>query len=116
MVVQIAITGLVATGFFLVQGELAARSACYGGLVSVVAAWMLSRGVLMAGEAAPQQPGTGMWILYMSAALRFVLVLALFGVGLAALGLEPLPLIGGFIAAQLGYLMRFRDRPRGTGN
>ncbi|KAF0191768.1 MAG: hypothetical protein FD165_1491 [Gammaproteobacteria bacterium] len=116
MVLQIAITGLVATGFFWVQGEAAARSACYGGLISVVAAWMLSRGVLMAGEAAPHNPGTGTWVLYMSAALRFVLVLALFGVGLAMLGLKPVPLISGFVAAQLGYLIRFRDQPRSTGN
>ncbi len=116
MVLQIAITGLVATGVFLVQGEAAARSACYGGLISVVAAWMLGRGVLLAGKTAPESPGTGTWILYMSAALRFVLVLALFGVGLAMLELKPVPLISGFVAAQLSYLARFRDQPRSTGN
>lgn len=107
---QIGIAGLVATGFFLVQGEHEARSAFYGGLVSVIAAWMLSRGVIKAGESVRLNPRTGTWILYISAALRFVLVLVLFGVGLAVLKLEPLAMITGFIAAQLVYLLRFGSR------
>lgn len=109
MGVQIAIAGLVATGFFLVQGEMQARSAFYGGLVSVIATWLLSRGVARAGGVAPENPRTGTWILYISAAVRFVLMLALFGAGLAVLELQPVPMISGFVAAQMGYLIRFRD-------
>ena len=111
---QLAIVGLIATGFFLVQGEQEARSAFYGGLISVIAAWMLSRGVIRAGNMARFNPRTGAWILYISAALRFVLVLVLFGIGLTLLELKPVAMITGFVAAQLTYLFRFDGR--GMGN
>lgn len=112
---QVAITGLIATGFFLVQGDVAARSVVYGGLVSVGAAWTLSRGVAKAGAIASENPRAGTWLLYMGAALRFVLVLVLFGAGLGLLDLKPVPMISGFIAAQTGYLIRFRDEARHGG-
>ena len=113
---QIAIGGLIATGFFLVQGEQEAKAAFYGGLISVIAAWMLSRGVIKAGNMARLNPRTGTWILYISAALRFMLVLVLFGIGLALLELKPVAMITGFVAAQLIYLVRFGDRDRRMDN
>lgn len=39
--------------------------------------------------------------------VRFALTIALFAVGLALLRLEPLPMLGGFIAGQLAQLIRW---------
>ncbi|MEK7323499.1 MAG: ATP synthase subunit I [Pseudomonadota bacterium] len=105
---QLGALVLVAAGFFLVKGHWEALSALYGGLISVVVAFLLSRGVLRAANAAPHDHKKSMLILYLSAAQRFLLVAVLFGVGLAMLKLQPLPTVAGFIAAQLVYLVAMR--------
>ena len=91
----------VAAGFFMIKGSWEALSAGYGGLVSVLMTTLLSRGVLMAGRIVPGNPGGSQALLYLGAAVRFVLVLALFGIGLAALGLAPLATVVGFVVVQL---------------
>lgn len=101
---QIGIGLLVVAGFFLLRGPWEALSAAYGGGTSIVSAVLLRQGVAWAGSEAPQGARRGQAILYVSAALRFVLVLAMLGGGLAALGLAPLPLVIGFIAVQLAFL------------
>ena len=69
---------------------------------------MLRRGVQRASLIAGQDPKTAMLTLYMGAVVRFVLVLILFGVGLAGLKLAPLPVIVGFGLTQLAYLVGMR--------
>jgi F0F1-type ATP synthase assembly protein I len=91
----------VAAGFFVIKGSWEALSAGYGGLVSVLMTMLLSRGVLRAGRVASQSPGRSQALLYLGAAVRFVLVLALFGIGLARLGLAPLATVIGFVLVQL---------------
>lgn len=110
---QAGAAALVAAGFFIGKGQWAAVSGLYGGLISVVTAILLSRGVIRAADAAQQSQKKSMIILYLGAAQRFVLVLVLFGVGLAGLHLAPLPTIAGFVAAQLVYVigMRAGQRP-----
>jgi hypothetical protein len=44
-------------------------------------------------------------ILYGGAALRFVLVLALFAIGLAVIGLAPIAMVAGFAAVQLVFVL-----------
>ncbi len=44
-------------------------------------------------------------IVYGGAALRFVLVLVLFGIGLALIGLAPIAMVAGFAAVQLVFLV-----------
>lgn len=99
---------LVAAGFFFGKGPWEAWSGLYGGLISMVAAFLLSRGMVRAADAVLQSQKKSMLILYLGAAQRFVLVLVLFGVGLASLHLAPLPTIAGFVAAQLVYVIGMR--------
>jgi len=83
-------------------------AALYGGMISVIIAFLLGRGVARAAEAARQDPKKSMLILYVGAAQRFILVLLLFGAGLKGLNLAFLPMIAGFGGAQLAYLLSVR--------
>lgn len=106
-----AITGLtVAAGFFLARGPWEAVSAVYGGALSILMALLLSLSVAMAGQSAAGNPGGGQLILYAGAGLRFVLVLVLFGAGLALIGLAPLATVTGFAVVQLVFLLAARQR------
>ena len=105
---QFVVGVLVAAGFAAAKGMWDAQSALYGAFISVFAAVMLRRGVQRASLIAGQDPKTAMLTLYMGAVVRFVLVLILFGVGLAGLKLSPLPVIVGFGLTQLAYLVGMR--------
>lgn len=101
---QIVVGALVAAGFGVAGGVWDAQAALYGAFVSLFAAVMLRRGVQRASQIAGQDPKAAMLTLYMGAVVRFVLVLILFGVGLAGLKFSPLPVIVGFGLTQLAYL------------
>lgn len=105
---QVVVGALVAAGFGVAGGAGGAQAALYGAFISVFAAVMLRRGVQRASQIAGQDPKTAMLTLYMGAVVRFVLVLILFGVGLAGLKLSPLPVIAGFGLTQLAYLVGMR--------
>lgn len=102
---QVLIVGLIAAGFFLGKGTWAALSVLYGGLVSIILAWLLGRGVMQAGNSAQQSAKKSTVILYMGAVQRFVLVLITFGFGLAFLRLEPLATVIGFAVPQLAFMI-----------
>lgn len=103
---QVVAAVLVAAGFYAAKGAWEAQSALYGGFVSMFAAVLLRRGVQRAAaQAAERDPKQVMATLYLGAVQRFVLVLALFGLGLAVFKLAPLATVAGFGAAQLVYLM-----------
>ncbi len=107
---QLIVGVLVAAGFFLAYGPWEAVSALYGGLISAVSALILRWGVVQAGGAVQQdEKNRGEVILYAGAAIRFVLVLVLFGVGLAILKLTPLATVLGFITVQLVFLYAARS-------
>lgn len=100
-------------GAFLLAGTWAGLSAGYGGLVAMALAWLLSRRVARAGEAAGQGSGRGMLVLFIGLAQRFVLVLVLLGVGLGFFKLHALATITGFALTQLGYLTGMRTTGSG---
>ena len=83
-------------------------AAFYGGMISIVIAFLLGRGVARAAEVARLDHKKSMLILYLGAVQRFVIVLVLFGIGLKGLSLAFLPMIAGFAGAQLAYLSSMR--------
>lgn len=95
------VTLVMGAGFFVVQGQMAGLSALYGALVSLLLVLLLSRGVRKAAMVAQDNPRQSMLILYVGAALRFILVLALFAIGLGLLKLQPLAAFAGFGVAQI---------------
>ena len=108
ILLQVSVGAVIAAAFFMAKGHGEALSAFYGGLISIVIAFLLGRGVVRAAEAARHDHKKSMLILYLGALQRFVLVLVLFGVGLKGLGLAFLPMIAGFAGAQLAYLSSMR--------
>ena len=102
---QLLIGGLVVAGFFLGTGVLGALSAGYGSAISIILAWLLSRGVAQAGNTVQHSSKKSTAILYMGAVQRFLLVLALFGGGIAFLKLEPLAMVIGFVLSQLAFMI-----------
>jgi ATP synthase protein I len=107
------IAGLVlAVGFYVGVSPLHGRSAFYGGLISVLLSYLLSRGVRRAEAVAAANPRQSMTILYIGAAQRFFIAIAAFAVGLAYLNLEPLAMFIGFAVAQLAYVINAREPAR----
>lgn len=101
---QIAIGILVAVFFYFTGSSWHSLSALYGTMISALSSWWLSRGVSSAGAHAGQGR-KGEAILYVGAALRFVMVLALFAIGLAVIKLVPVPMVVGFVLSQLAFVI-----------
>ncbi|OYY75225.1 MAG: hypothetical protein B7Y40_02080 [Gammaproteobacteria bacterium 28-57-27] len=104
LIAQLGLTAVLALGWGVYSGYLDAIAVVYGGMVSIVLAWMHKRGVRKAQERSLHDPKAGMLILYVGAVLRFVLLIVLLGVGFGLLKLSPHPMLAGFVLAQLGFL------------
>lgn len=78
-----------------------ALAAIYGGVLSIVVNMTLSLAVLKAASVAKSDPKTAMGLLYVSAIVRFILILALFAVGIGGLELNPIPLVITAVATWL---------------
>ena len=105
---QVGVAAVIAAAFFMARGQGEALAAFYGGMISIVIAFLLGRGVARAAEVARLDHKKSMLILYLGAVQRFVIVLVLFGIGLKGLSLAFLPMIAGFAGAQLAYLSSMR--------
>jgi F0F1-type ATP synthase assembly protein I len=111
VIVQLAVTLIVAAAFFGVEeGLWKALSASYGGLSSVVLALISIGGFKRANAIALSDPKQSMMILYIGAVVRFAAVIVLLGIGLGLLKLDALAVFTGFALAQASYLMSVRDR------
>ena len=102
IVLQIVIGVLVAAGFFFGKSQWHALSASFGALISILSTMWLRRGVVKAGVRAGNGK-TGEAILYINAALRFLMILVLFAVGLAIIKLAPVATVAGFVLTQLAF-------------
>jgi len=100
---QIAIGALVAAFFYFTYTPCHGLSVLYGAMISTLSSWWLSRGVSSAGAHAGQGR-RGEAILYVGAALRFVMVLALFAIGLAVIKLAAVATVVGFVLSQLAFI------------
>ena len=107
---QLIISVIVAT-VFLMKGAWDSLAALYGGLASLCITMLLLWGIKRATDAAKDNPGVSMRILYVGAAQRFLLVVGLLAMGIAWFKLDPIAMCAGFALAQLSYLVgsRFKD-------
>lgn len=101
---------LLAVGFAGYSGQHAALSALYGTLVAVAMAVILAWSVRVASVAAGQSKTPAVAVLYAGAAVRFVLVLVLLGLGLWFLRLDPVPVLCGFVIVQFVYPLLIKIR------
>ena len=102
---QLLVGLLLAIGFWLAYTPWQGLSALYGTMISMLSSWWLSRGVSRASASAGQGGRSGEIILYVGAALRFIMVLAMFAVGLAAIKLAAVATVVGFVIAQLAFVV-----------
>jgi ATP synthase protein I len=99
LAIQALLTLVIAAAFYIQRGELTAVwSACYGGGVGLGVSALLAYRLMQAAR-----PGASIAGLYLGAVERFVFVAVAFAVGLAVLKLAPLPLLVGFVGAEVGY-------------
>lgn len=96
--VQLLLVLPVALGYLVIKGGDSALAAGYGGIIALVNTLVMAWRVGRIGNA------HAFVELYLGAGLRFALTLLLIGLGMGLLKLDPLALILGFAAAQLGYL------------
>lgn len=108
ILLQLLIGGVVALGFMLGVDVQGAQSALFGMSVSIASALLLSRGVMRASSTMQTDKNKGMLILYLGAVQRFIMVLALFALGVAYLNLQPVAMIAAFGAAQMAYIFLAR--------
>ncbi len=86
-------------------GQPAMLPAFYGGAVAMANTMLLSDRIKKLDELAKTSPETGVMSLMLGVLQRFVFVLVALGIGLGALKLLPMPLLGTFMAAQLAYVI-----------
>lgn len=110
--VQAGIAVVAAVVFGIVVGFNEALGALYGGAIGIASSLLLRRGVVRAGEIAATNPKKSLMVLYFGALQRFVLVVALFALGLGVFKLNPLAAVVGFGAAQLAYFLVMRHLAR----
>lgn len=102
---------LIAFGVF---APMNVPASAYGLMLGLMNVGLLVLTVRMADVRAVTEPQQSMWILYASAAIRFVLLGVLFIVGISGAGLEPMPMVLTFVAMQLAQVMTLRGKKRLT--
>lgn len=91
--------------FTLIDGLGGFLAALYGGVMVIINTLLLLWHSARAERLEQQDTGQNFKIIVRCAIERFGITVALFALGLGRLGLEPLPLISGFAAGQLLFVI-----------
>ncbi|MBE9516538.1 MAG: ATP synthase subunit I [Proteobacteria bacterium] len=110
LIAQALLVAVTTCIFAVVSGQPDALAALYGGAITLVGSWWLSRRIRHASDLAKDNPGAGAIALYGGAIERFVYVTVAFAIGLGVLKLSVLPLMMAFIVAYLGFLVVVLNR------
>lgn len=106
-VVQVVLVSAVAALFWLTKGWQGGAGALFGsGIVALnvlMQVWQLKRADRIAGLS----PERNMRYLYRCSAERFLATVTLLAIGIGVLRLEPLPLLAGYIIAQVAMVYRW---------
>lgn len=103
---------LAVAGFGVMQGEW--LSALFGFGIGMANLAMLSASFRIANERAADNPKAGMTVLYISAVIRFILLAVFFALGMAVVGLTPMPMVLTFVVMQLGSVLSLQGKRRLT--
>ena len=94
---QIIVAAIIIAIFLFSQGQSAAGAALVGALFSIFLTWTVSWSVRKANEIAKIDPNRGMGVIYISAALRFFLLLVFFAVAIGVAKLSGVPILSAAI-------------------
>ena len=106
---QLALVTATSAAFLVWVGLAAAISAWFGGGIALVNVTLLLWRREHAGRGRALSAGESIRLLYRSALERFVVVLALFAVGMGVLQLHAPALLSGFIVGQVALLLIKND-------
>ena len=101
---QLAFVLIAAIVSFLQKDGGFALALIYGGLISLAGTWIHAWRVHLATEAAEDGLGIDSSELVKGSVLKFIIVVALFALGMAVIKLEPLAIVTGFVIAQMSFL------------
>lgn len=101
---------LASVVFLVVSGPSRAGAALFGGAMALLAALLLEWRRSRAENGRALSAVQSIRVLYRSAFERMGLVVVLFALGMGVLRLDPLALLAGFIAGQLGLLFTGTER------
>jgi ATP synthase protein I len=105
LILQIVLISAIVAFWGVYLGYAASRASLFGGLIALsntgLLAWHMQRAQAKADYDAPGS----LRIAFVCMAQRLILTLVLFTLGLGALHLLPLPLLSGFIAAQIAAFL-----------
>jgi len=105
--IQLLLVGAGVVLFWLTMGWQAGAAALYGSLIVALnirmQVWQLKRADRIAGLSAERN----LRYLYRCAAERFLATVTLLAIGIGLLRLEPLPLLAGYIIAQVAMVYRW---------
>lgn len=91
--------------FAILSGVDGFLAALYGGVMVIINTLLLLWHSARAERLEQQDAGQNFRIIVRCALERFVITVALFALGLGRLDLEPLPLISGFAAGQILFII-----------
>lgn len=101
---QLAFVAIAAIVSFLQKDGGFALALIFGGLISLAGTWVHAWRVNIATEAAQEGLGIDSSELIKGSVLKFIIVIALFALGMAVIKLEPLAIVSGFVIAQMSFL------------
>jgi len=109
LVFQIILVVLLTLILAILEGYLAAKAGLFGGMIA-----LMNTGLILLHDKRAQRSNDDanrvIRYVYLCAVERMLLTIILFAVGLVALKLMPLPLLLGFIAAQLAAFLNGLSR------
>lgn len=106
------IIGLISIAVFATQGYWA--SAVFGFFIGMANIVMLGITFVKANNKAADDPKMGVLFLYLSAVIRFILLAALFVLGLSLFQLDPMPVVLTFVLMQIGQVFNLAGKRRLT--
>ena len=101
---QLAFVMIAALVSLLQKDSGFALALLFGGLISLAGTWVHAWRVHIATEAANEGLGIDSSELVKGSVLKFMIVIALFALGMAVIKLEPLAIVIGFVIAQMSFL------------
>ena len=107
MLVQFTVLLAAAAGFWLLMGWKAGVALLYGVMVVLANGWLQRWQLQRAARIAGNIPAKNLRYLYRCAAERFIATVVLFAAGFGLMAMPPLPLLSGYIIAQVAVIYRF---------
>ncbi|MCW8828033.1 MAG: ATP synthase subunit I [Gammaproteobacteria bacterium] len=98
---QMVIVSVSVALFWLAMGWQAGLAVLYGSLIVALTTLLQARQLRRADRIAGLNAGRNLRYLYRCAAERLIATVVLLAVGIGMLRLEPMPLLGGYIIAQV---------------